>query len=105
MNPNFECLPRPEFQDKPGLCKEIPYGAEGPTHLLILYLESGQSGLQLVVPHEQFRLDGLLSADLAHLQWDSHHLSSPSALISCAQPGPGHQQHPYQQPRKQALKG
>ena len=39
-------------QDKLGLCKEVPYRAEGLTHLLILYLESGQSGLQLVVPHE-----------------------------------------------------
>lgn len=62
---------------------------EGLTHLLILYLESGQSGLQLVVPHEQFRLDGLLSADLAHLRKDSHRLRSPGALVTCVEPRPG----------------
>ena len=70
MNPDFLCVPWQEWtpQDQSGLCKEIPHRAEGLTHLLVLDLESGQSGLQLVVPHEQFRLDGLLSTDLAHLQ-------------------------------------
>ena len=38
------------------------------THLFILNLESGQPGLQLVVPHEQLRLDRLLCTDLADLQ-------------------------------------
>lgn len=39
-----------------------------PTHLFILNLESGQPGLQLVVPHKQLRLDRLLCTDLADLQ-------------------------------------
>ena len=84
MNTNFLSVPQPEFQHQRGLHKEICCGAEGPTHLLILYLESGQSGLQLVVPHEQFRLDRLLCTDLAHLQKDSQCLWLPSALITCA---------------------
>lgn len=36
-------------------------------YLFVLYLEGGQSGLQLVVPHQQLGLHRLLGADLTHL--------------------------------------
>jgi hypothetical protein len=49
------------------------------THLFILYLESGQSGLQLVVPHEQLCLHGLLRTDLAYLQKEPPSLWLPRA--------------------------
>ena len=64
-----------------------PSWGGGLTHLLVLNLEGGQSGLQLVVPHEQLRLDGLLGADLAHLQ----KRQPPPALApapTSAEPGP-----------------
>lgn len=55
----------------------------GSTHLLVLNPECGQSGLQLVVPHEQFCLHGLLGTDLAHLQRHSHHLCLPGPPYLC----------------------
>lgn len=54
---------------------------QGLTHLFILDLESGQPGLQLVVPHKQLRLDRLLCADLADLQKETLSLQMPGARV------------------------
>lgn len=39
-----------------------------PSHLFIFNLQRGQAGLQLVVAHQQLRLDGLLGTELTHLR-------------------------------------
>lgn len=51
------------------------------THLFILNLESGQPGLQLVVPHKQFCLDRLLCTDLADLQKETLSLQMPGVTV------------------------
>lgn len=39
-----------------------------PSHLFIFNLQCGQAGLQLVVAHQQLRLDRLLCTELTHLR-------------------------------------
>lgn len=51
------------------------------THLFILNLESGQPGLQLMVPHKQLCLDGLLCTDLADLQRETLSLELHGARV------------------------
>lgn len=51
------------------------------THLFILNLESGQPGLQLMVPHKQLCLDGLLCTDLADLQRETLSLQLHGARV------------------------
>lgn len=51
------------------------------THLFVLNLESGQPGLQLMVPHKQLCLDGLLCTDLADLQRETLSLQLHGARV------------------------
>lgn len=51
------------------------------THLFILNLESGQPGLQLMVPHKQLCLDRLLCTDLADLQRETLSLQLHGARV------------------------
>lgn len=99
------CVPWQEWtpQDS-SLCEEIS-PRQGLTHLLIFNLESGQSGLQLVVPHEQLRVHRLLCADLAHLEKGQSSPCLCTTLLTCMELGQGLHGHPDPQPMRQAQQG
>lgn len=69
------------FLYSPGMRRPCTDPGQQLTHLFILNLESGQPGLQLVVPHKQLRLDRLLCTDLADLQKETLSLQMRGARV------------------------